>query len=493
MKKLLRAILCMILGTLMLCSSAASLVSSADGSHGFYMSCDASVADDKSDGFMIDFYSDSADALCTYWSNANWSMYTLPSIKKLGYHKLTGGGAYAGLQIRGSADDHAGIMSMWKYDYVDKKTGEAKSLYAKALYGKTTTYDNEGSGTSCVMPYDWKNDQWYRELLYCWTDEETGYTFIGTWFYDYEAEKWTLFAYYNTFLVDSYIKGDIGQFLENYWESYRDRYRSFRYRNIYFLPHGEEEWVGSPAVTLRSDGNPKAHGEAKLGVSEDKTYIWGSVDGGSAVDTDEEIRVSDVLKQDKTPALGTPEIASFTLSGNAKSPKASWAMTEKSTPQLSYKVVVTDSSGKELAKKSGTRPEVTSVDLGNLGTDDYKCEITVTDVFGKSTTASYLSENYGKTPVEPSKPTPSHGEESSSLLEQQPSGEQTPSGASLEVSESSKEEKIDESGSLWAQLLMIPYLLVGYSLPIVVISLVALAVCGGVILLVWHIKRKKKK
>ena len=246
-------------------------------------------------------------------------------------------------------------------------------------------------------------------------------------------------------------------------------------------------------MTLRSDGNPKAHGEAKLGVSEDKTYIWGSVDGVSEVDTDEEIRVSAVLKQDKTPALGTPEIASFTLSGNAKSPKASWAMTEKSTPQLSYKVVVTDSSGKELAKKSGTRPEVTSVDLGNLGTDDYKCEITVTDVFGKSTTASYLSENYGKTPVEPSKPTPSHGEESSSFLEQQPSGEQTPSGASLEVSESSKEEKIDGSGSLWAQLLMIPYLLVGYSLPIVVISLVALAVCGGVILLVWHIKRKKKK
>ena len=139
------------------------------------MTCNSKVTNGKSDGFMIDFYSDSENALCTYWSNANWSMYTVPTVKKFKYIGLTGGGAYAGLQLRSNVNDRTGIMSMWRYEYRDLATNSTKYIYAKAIYGKTTTYDNEGSGTSCVMPFNWKNNQWYRELLYCWQDAETGF------------------------------------------------------------------------------------------------------------------------------------------------------------------------------------------------------------------------------------------------------------------------------------------------------------------------------
>lgn len=393
-KRIFKSMVCITICVIMLVSSSAFLISNADGTHGFFMTCDAGVTGNKSNGFLIDFYSDSENALCTYWSNANWSMYTLPTVKKFRYSNFNGGGAYAGLQLRGTVDDRTGIMSMWRYEYRDLATNETKYIYAKALYGKTTTYDNEGSGTSCVMPYDWKNNQWYRELLYCWEDAETGYTFIGTWFYDYEADEWTLFAYYNTFLVESYIQGDIGQFLENYVESTRENYRSFRYRNIYFLSQETGEWISSPKVELRSDANPKAHGEAKLGVSEDGTYVWASVDGRSDIDTDELLKITPTLVQSDKPVVGTPSIETFRVVEMKDSAKLAWAMTSNSTPQLSYKAVITDSEGNEIASKYETRPEVVSVTLKDLGTDSYKCELTVTDVFGNAVTTTYTSKNY---------------------------------------------------------------------------------------------------
>ncbi len=394
-KRIFTAMLCLMTVTAILLGQG-SIVASADGTHGFYMTCSSSPTEGKSDGFMIDFYSDSPNALCTYWSNANWSMYTKDTVKAKGYLQMTGGGAYAGLQIKDSPTDRTGIMSMWRYDYREKGSGETKHLYAEAMYGNTTKYDNEGSGTSCVMPFDWKSSQWYRELLFTWQDEETGDTMIGTWFYDYETDEWTLFAYYNTFLVNSYITGDIGQFLENFVESHRDKYRSFRYRNIYFLPHEGEEWVSSPTVYLRSDGNAKASGEAKLGISDDQTYVWASVDGSSAMDTDEmlELRVS--LKQDAVPTVGVPAIKEI-KAVNAKDTQTqiSWTMEKNSTPQLSYRVVAKDFDGKVLATKSGTRPEINTVVLEDTG-DAYLYELTVTDVFGKSVTRTYES---GKVPA----------------------------------------------------------------------------------------------
>lgn len=391
-KHIFKSAVCSIICVMMFVSAA--LISNADGTHGFFMTCDASVTDNKSNGFLIDFYSDSENALCTYWSNANWSMYTLPTVKKFKYTAFTGGGAYAGLQLRGNTNDRTGIMSMWRYEYRDLATNKTKYIYAKAIYGKTTTYDNEGSGTSCVMPYNWKNNQWYRELLYCWQDAETGYTFIGTWFYDYEADEWTLFAYYNTFLVESYIQGDIGQFLENYVESTRENYRSFRYRNIYFLSQETGEWISSPNIDIRSDANPKAHGEAKLGVSDDGTYVWASVDGRSEIDTDELLQIKPTLVQSEKPVVGSPAIETFRVIEGKDSAKLAWVMTGNSTPQLSYKAVITDSEGNEIATKYETRPEVASVTLKDLGTDSYKCEITVTDVFGKTASATYTSKNY---------------------------------------------------------------------------------------------------
>lgn len=393
-------LLVIMLGT-MLCSSVL-----ADGTHGFFMTTYSNVVDKKADGFMIDFYSDSDQALATYWSNMNFSMSTKASVKKLGYTGITGGGAYGGLQILGNTNERRGIFSFWRYEYSDIKSKETKYVYAEAIVGKTTHYDNEGSGTSCVMEYPWKSSQWYRELLFCWTDEETGMTFAGNWYYDYEADEWTLFAYYNLKLVDSYINGDIGQFLENFNEGERARYRSFRYKGIYYLSHETGEWVSSPTVNLRSDGNPKAHGEADLGLAEDETYVWACVDGTSEIDTDDLIEKKMTIKQDETPSYGKPILDEVKGVGIGKGITIKWTEPKKSTPQLSYKVEVFDKSGNSIGVKTGTRPEIRSAKFEDLEEEDFKAVVTITDVFGQSVTQEFQTENYG-TPVASDTATPS--------------------------------------------------------------------------------------
>ena len=405
MKKRLLALICAVAMFVSAFTVFGSVGSYADGTHGFYMKCDANVVEGKSDGFMIDFYSDAENAWSTYYSNANWSMYTKPTMLKLKAFNWQGGGAYAGLQILGTSAERRGIMSFWRYEYKEMGTLEEKTLYAEAVVGKTTKYDNEGSGTSCVMEYNWKCGQWYRELLYCWTDEKTGNTFMGNWYYDYETDTWDLFAYYDTKLIESYITGGIGQFLENFNESKRETVRSFRYKGVYFLAHSDArdgsykqgEWISSPSVYLYSDGNVKAVGEATLGAADDGTYVWGEVDGTSKVDTDERIEMRHTLNQPEKPeAIGEPVISTVEAGDSKKGDEITktriqWETGEHSTPQLSYTVVLTDKSGNEIGRASGTRPEVREVSFPN--TDPaYKCEVTVTDVFGKTTTATYTSE-----------------------------------------------------------------------------------------------------
>ena len=493
MKKRLLALICAVAMFVSAFTVFGSVGSYADGTHGFYMKCDANVVEGKSDGFMIDFYSDAENAWSTYYSNANWSMYTKPTMLKLKAFNWQGGGAYAGLQILGTSAERRGIMSFWRYEYKEMGTLEEKTLYAEAVVGKTTKYDNEGSGTSCVMEYNWKCGQWYRELLYCWTDEKTGNTFMGNWYYDYETDTWDLFAYYDTKLIESYITGGIGQFLENFNESKRETVRSFRYKGVYFLAHSDArdgsykqgEWISSPSVYLYSDGNVKAVGEATLGAADDGTYVWGEVDGTSKVDTDERIEMRHTLNQPEKPeAIGEPVISTVEAGDSKKGDEITktriqWETGEHSTPQLSYTVVLTDKSGNEIGRASGTRPEVREVSFPN--TDPaYKCEVTVTDVFGKTTTATDTSEAYGGSEDPTPTPTTPSGDPTET-----PSGETTNTPAPSEntvattpaTSETSKSE--NDGSSSW----VVP----------VVIAVAAVAVVGGGCGAYFAVKKKKKK
>lgn len=404
-KRIFMILLSMILVISSMCGILV-LPSSATGSHGLYMDVDTSPSNYKSKAYMLDFYSDSGEATYTYWSNTGFAMEYLTTAKAKGYKNMSGGGGYAGLQIRGSVTDRVGIMSIWEYRYRDK-SGEV-ILNAERIYpeGKST-FGGEGEGVNCIYAYPWKSGQWYRELLFSWQDEETGNTFAGTWFYDYEADKWTLFSYFDTKLISSYFKGDhFGQFLENYVDRSNKIFRSFRYRNTYVQSYETEEWLSAPHVTLSSDDNRDAVGIFEFGVSEDSSYAYGWVDG-SQPNPNFSKKVADyTLSQPEKPTFGTPDVGEFTVKDNVMSEKTTltivkWAATDNSTPQLSYNIVFTDNAGNEIASKYSTRPEVTLAEFKNLGTDAYRCTLTVTDVFGQQTVKTFESENFGKEPVEP--------------------------------------------------------------------------------------------
>ena len=369
-------------------SGVLTLADDDQGTHGFYMECNANVVGNKSDGFMIDLYTDSTDALATYWSNANWHMNLTASKEK--YKGISEGGAYAGLQLRNSETDTVGIMSMWKWQYTDKD-GKKADLYAETMIGNSAQYHNEGSGTSCIMPYDWQFNEWNRQLLYCWQDEETGNTFIGTWYYSYQNNKWTLFTYYDTKLVDSYIEGGISQFLENWSSQERGRTRYFQYRNVYFLRHESTEWVSSPKVKVFTDDNKRANGTCTMGQSEDGSYVWGKVVGSEPDNNYKKQSKTYKLNQPEKPEYGTPEIESLKVS---KIGSVTWKMAETSTPQLAYNISIVDADGNEIASKSATRPDTEFVKVSGITTDVFKCVLTVRDVFGQTTTAEALSPAY---------------------------------------------------------------------------------------------------
>ena len=202
-------------------------------------------------------------------------------------------------------------------------------------------------------------------------------------------------------------------------------------------------------MSLRSDGNPKAFGEAKLGISEDNTYVWASVDGKSETDTDHEIKITPTLTQPERPAtIGTPKISEITVDKQASGVLVDWELDEHSTPQLSYTLKVFDTSGKQLSIRKASRPEVESQSFDTLKSDAVRVELTVTDVFGQSTTKSFETESYklaleGKTPAGDGSETPEGSEAPKPSVPSEPDKTPTEGGSSSE-----KESKAEKDSAL---------------------------------------------
>ena len=108
----------------------------------------------------------------------------------------------------------------------------------------------------------------------------------------------------------------------------------------------------------------------------------------------------------RQPTVGTPLIQSLSTKdikskGEVNGTRVTWELGKNSTPQLSYKLEVFVESGSLITMTSGTRPEVDNLKLDDVKTDAYRCELTVTDVFGQVAKATYTSEAYGKSDAEP--------------------------------------------------------------------------------------------
>ncbi|MBE6542836.1 MAG: DUF3472 domain-containing protein [Ruminococcaceae bacterium] len=338
----------------------------------------------------------------TYWALANFGL-DLSSIKTMQkFPAISGGGAYAGLQNRDPQRGKAAIMSFWEMRYMGTKIHNVKQMYPEG----DTNFTGEGEGKSCIVPFHWDDNTWYRMVIHTWEDVENGTTFAGQWFQNMATGEWTLTIVYDTQIYDSCFKGGMGLFQENYIKTYEDE-REFNTKNIYAVDHKTKEWVSLATcnVSYGNGGGDNKAGAHSFGATEE--YFWGKA--GGTVEDQEQYEKDAIksqrltIKQPATPTFTTPELTKLTVDGT----KVSWELSKTGMPQLSYKLDVIDTAGKTIFSKEQTRPEVTSTTLEGVDTDAYKVVLTVTDLFGKTTTKEYATEAFlTATPTPTPEPTP---------------------------------------------------------------------------------------
>lgn len=350
------------------------------------------------DTYMIEMRSD-LDIDCTYWSLANFHMYISDETEKL-YRDISAGGAYAGLQHAGGYKK--AIMSFWEWHYWPNgyKSGEEETnLVAECIYPGGGVFGGEGEGSNCIKPYSWKQSQWYRMILHTWEDPVRGTTYCGQWMQDVETGKYTLISYFDTKMIDSYLAGDMMFFMENFYGINAGEERDVKLRNIYYKPHGEDGWVSVDSCRLRHCNNWANNkvGNHSFGATDE--YFWGKSGGYVDPEKQEDLDRSQpgkvfTITQPKQPSIGNVQFRELQLRHREDEQFIKWFMVDGSTPQLYYRVKCTDVDGNVIYDKEEWAPEDFYHILEGVNTDAYLCELTVTDLFGQSSTAINATEAY---------------------------------------------------------------------------------------------------
>ena len=118
--------------------------------------------------------------------------------------------------------------------------------------GDESSFGGEGEGTNYIHKFDWPTNIWHRFALHSWVDD-SGDTFVGELIQNLSTNEWTLFAYFNTKLKNSFITGGLSQFQENYYDKYFGVERSFQIKNMYTFDKNYKKWVSLDTTTLAYD------------------------------------------------------------------------------------------------------------------------------------------------------------------------------------------------------------------------------------------------
>ena len=367
--------------------------------YNIYSDPDLSATSRKFDAFTIEFRGTKTPYL-TYWALCNFGLGFTPETQAM-FPEIKGGGAYAGLQNVDEAKGRKAIMAFWEMAYKDAETGEPKILTASRVYPKgENTFGGEGEGTNCIRNYEWRDNTWYRMLLRTWEDAERGTTFVGQWVEEKETGKWTLISYFDTHLKDSYLRGSMSLFQENF---VNDSYnvREFNVKAMYAVDHETKDWVSLDTTTIQygNGGADNKEGGHDFGANDE--FFWGQAGGEvkdhaayNAAAKDKEVLS---IVQPSEPTFGVPSLEIVNIKNKSAFTKdkiVAWGLSDNSTPQLDYKVQVFDVEGNEIFSKYETRPEVTCCILDGVETDAYRCRVTITDVFGNETVLEKGTKEY---------------------------------------------------------------------------------------------------
>ena len=181
----------------------------------------------------------------TYLSVLNWGM-TPGSLSKT-YSRIRDDGnplAYAGFQVHDNGT-HAAILSVWDTyctDYNGKNiTVRAERIYPDSCMGGDT-FDGEGEGVHCIVPYNWKEGHTYRALIQQGT-APNGNTTVALWACDLESNQWTRLIEYDIKRTDTHMTWGAA-FLENYVPQYAGEIRTMALSNIRARNAASGQWEG---------------------------------------------------------------------------------------------------------------------------------------------------------------------------------------------------------------------------------------------------------
>jgi len=328
-----------------------------------YSDPDLSKTSRKFEAFTIDFRGiDTPNS--TYWALCNWQM-DLTEFKKT-HTDVTGGGAYGGLQT--IINGKTAIISFWEVGY--KENGESKTQRANRIYpkGDESSFGGEGEGTNYIHEFNWPTNVWHRFVIFSWTDYLTKKTFVGEWIQNLSTKEWTLFAYFNTKLDNSYITGGLSQFQENYNANYFGYERSFHIKNMYAYDRTNRKWMSLNTTKLSYD--PASWGYNTAGTHDigyTSSYFYGStglpVDDQKAYDESNPSSVTGTIKQPDSPDFAKPSFKSFTATLTASRLSINWSIDTKSCPCYEYEITVSlkaTSGNKVIHTYITSRPETTS-------------------------------------------------------------------------------------------------------------------------------------
>ena len=353
-----------------------------------YSDPDLSKTSRKFDGFTIDFRGiDTPNS--TYWALCNWQM-DLTEFKKT-YPDATGGGAYGGLQT--GINVKKAIMSFWEIHY--KENGKDKILRSNRIYpkGSESTFGGEGEGTNYISNFDWPTNVWHRFVLHSWKDSSTGKTFVGEWIQNLSTKQWTLFAYFNTNLENSYITGGLSQFQENYNANYFGVERSFQIKNMYAYDRTYKKWISLNTAKLSFD--PASWGFNTAGTHDigyTTNYFFGSsglpVDDQKVYDANNPTYVTGTISQPNTPDFNTPVFKSASADLTSTKLTVKWEIDSTSCPCYQYVIdinKIVSGSLKNVLSDLTIRPEETSRSFSMAFKGEYRISLKCNAISGSST------------------------------------------------------------------------------------------------------------
>ena len=354
------------------------------------------------DAYTIEFRGIKTPQL-TYWALCNFALGISPETSAE-YSGIGQMGAYAGLQ---NADERKLIMAFWEsfYNGINPATGKQNSLRATRVYpdGEESNFGGEGEGTNHIRHFEWDDNTWYRMYLCCWEDSVTGFTFVGQWFENMETGEWTIGSVFNSKLKKSYITGALSLFQENFVNDY-EKERSFNVKNLYALDHRTGKWVSLNKATLSygDGGAANKAGAHTFGATDE--YFWG--EAGGVVENQKLYNAQSLsskvftITQPATPtfngAISVKKTYETTINTITKEKALIWVLDKTSTPQMSYELKAFDNEGNEIYTETTNRPYVTSCSFNTIGTDTFRYELTLTDLFGNKTTTKGVSKEYKK-------------------------------------------------------------------------------------------------